>query len=613
PRTEAERTVARVWAEVLPVEEAGATDDFFALGGDSILAIRVASRLRTAFGTEVTPRALFTHTTVAELAAALGEPATREAAEVGGAADIIPAVPRDGELPLSYPQARLWFLDSFDGGGTEYVTPFALRLRGRLDTAALRTALDALVARHEPLRTTFAEVDGRGVQRVHDPYPVALPVHDLSAHPVAERERELERLLEREGATPFELRTGPLLRASLIRLDDEQHVLTLTMHHIVTDGWSTAVISADLSELYGAAVLARRPALPPLPLGYADYAAWQRDPLGGAARMEPQLEYWRTRLADLAPLELPTDRPRPAVQTKNGALLEFTLPAALVERLRAAGRRRDSTLFMTLLATCQVLLARWSGQEDIAVGTVTSGRERPELEHLVGMFVNTLVLRTGVAADESFETLLTRVRGTVLDAFAHQDVPFERIVDALQPERDTSRTPLFQVMVALHNLGAEVPDLPGLTVEAVRVPGRTAGFDLGFDFVAGPGGLTGFVEYNTDLFDAATVERMARQLRLLLEAVAEDPGLRVGELPLLTAGERRTVLEEWNDTALAMPDTTFPRLFEEQAARAPGATALVASDAAYDFAGLNAAANRLAHHLVAQGVGPEKVVAVRLP
>ncbi|MCM3804719.1 non-ribosomal peptide synthase/polyketide synthase [Streptomyces sp. DR7-3] len=615
PRTEAERTVARVWAEVLQVDRAGAMDDFFALGGDSILAIRVASRLRTAFGAEVTPRALFTHTTVAELAAALSAPEDGGAVghERGGAVDTIPVVPRDGDLPLSFAQARLWFLDSFDDGGTEYVTPFALRLRGRLDTAALRTALDGLVARHEPLRTTFAEVAGHGVQRVHEPYPVALPVHDLTAGPVAERERELERLLEREGATPFDLRTGPLLRASLIRLDDEEHVLTVTMHHIVTDGWSTAVIGADLSELYGAAAVARPPALAPLPLGYADYAAWQRDPLGGAARVEPRLEYWRARLADLAPLELPTDRPRPAVRTRCGALLEFTLPAGPVERLRAAGRRGDATLFMTLLATCQVLLARWSGQEDIAVGTVTSGRERPELEHLVGMFVNTLVLRTRVDADESFEALLARVRGTVLDAFAHQDVPFERIVDALQPERDTSRTPLFQVMVALHNLGAEVPRLPGLAVEAVRVPGRTAGFDLGFDFVTHLGALTCLVEYNTDLFDAATVERMARQLRLLLEAVAEDPGLRVAELPLLTAEERRTMLEEWNDTALPVADTTFPRLFEEQAARTPGATALVASDATYDFAGLNAAANRLAHHLIALGVGPEKVVAVRLP
>ncbi|MDN3054833.1 non-ribosomal peptide synthase/polyketide synthase [Streptomyces sp. SRF1] len=607
PRTEAERTVARVWAEVLQVEDAGATDNFFALGGDSILAIRVASRLRTAFGTEVSPRALFTHATVAGLAAALSAP------EDGRAPGAIPAVPRDGDLPLSYAQRRLWFLDSFDGGGTEYVTPFALRLRGRLDTAALRTALDGLVARHEPLRTTFAEVDGHGVQRVHGPYPVALPLHDLTATPASGRGEELERLLARDAATPFDLRTGPLLRASLIRLDDEEHVLTLTMHHIVTDGWSTAVIGTDLSELYGAAVAGRRPALAPLPLGYADYAAWQRDPRGGAARAEAQLEHWRALLADLAPLELPTDRPRPAVRTSHGALVEFTLPAGLVERLRAAGRRADATLFMTLLATCQVLLARWSGQEDIAVGTVTSGRERPELENLVGMFVNTLVLRTRVDTGRPFQELLGRVRETVLDAFAHQDVPFERIVDALQPERDTSRTPLFQVMVALHNLGGEVPDLPGLTVEAVRVPARTAGFDLGLDFVEHLGALTGFVEYNTDLFDAATVERMAGQLRLLLEAVAEDPGRRVGDLPLLTAEERRTVLATWHGAALPVADTAFPRLFEEQAARTPAATALVARDAAYDYAGLNARANRLAHHLIALGVGPEKVVAVRLP
>ncbi|MFI0776429.1 non-ribosomal peptide synthase/polyketide synthase [Streptomyces sp. NPDC021212] len=607
PRTEAEHTVARVWAEVLGVEEAGAEDNFFALGGDSILAIRVASRLRTAFGTDVSPRSLFTHATVADLAAALSAP--------DGAAprEVIPAVARGGDLPLSYGQQRLWFLDGFDDRDTEYVTPFALRLRGPLDIGALGTALDGLVARHEPLRTTFAEVNGRGVQRIHGPYRVELPRHDLTAFPAAERERELERLLEHEGATAFDLSTGPLLRASLIRLDDEEHVLTLTMHHIVTDGWSTAVISDDLSELYAAAREGRSPELPPLPLGYADYAAWQRDPDGGAATVEPQLDHWRKTLADLPPLELPTDRPRPAVQTKNGALLDFTLDAGLVDRLRETGRRCDGTLFMTLLATCQVLLARWSGQEDFAVGTVTSGRERPELERLVGMFVNTLVLRGRVRADRPFGELLQEVRDTVLDAFAHQDVPFERIVDTLQPERDTSRTPLFQVMVALHNLGGEVPSLPGLAVEPVRIPSRTAAFDLGFDFVEHQGALTGFVEYNTDLFDAATVRRMADQLRLLLEAVAEDPGRPVGELPLLTARERHTVLEDWNDTALPVADTTFPRHFEEQAARTPHATALVAPDATYDFAELNARANRLAHHLIALGAGPEKVVAVRLP
>ncbi|QKV91249.1 non-ribosomal peptide synthase/polyketide synthase [Streptomyces sp. NA02950] len=607
PRTPAERTVAAVWAQVLGAGEVGAEDNFFALGGDSILAIRVASRLRTAFGAEVSPRALFTHATVAALAAELTAPA-------GPAAQgAIPAVPRGGDLPLSFAQARLWFLDSFDDDGTEYLTPFALRLRGRLDTAALCAALDGLVARHEPLRTTFAEVDGRGVQRIGDPYRVELPVHDLTGLPAAERAREVERLLARETATPVELRTGPPLRTSLIRLTDTEHILTLTMHHIVTDGWSTAVISTDLSELYTATVAGRSPALPALPIGYADYAAWQRDPRGGAAALEAQLDHWRERLAGLVPLELPTDRPRPPVQTRNGALLEFALDAELVARLRETGRRADGTLFTALLATCQVLFARWSGQEDITVGTVTSGRERPELEHLVGMFVHTLVLRNRVRSDRPFRELLSEVRATVLDAFAHQDVPFERIVDELQPERDTSRGPLFQVMVALHNLGGEVPRLPGLTVEAVRMPGRTTGFDLGIDFVEHGDALTAFVEYSTDLFDTATVERMCRQLRLLLEAVARDPDRTVCELPLLSDTERHTVLEEWNTTALAVPDTTFPRLFEEQAARTPHATALVADDARYDFAELNARANRLARHLIGLGVGPERVAAVRLP
>ncbi|MBL1100668.1 non-ribosomal peptide synthase/polyketide synthase [Streptomyces coffeae] len=608
PRTPAERTVAGVWAEVLGAGEVGAEDNFFALGGDSILAIRVASRLRAAFGAEVSPRVLFTHATVAALAAALTAPAGATAAR-----NTIPSLPRGGDLPLSYPQQRLWFLDSFDDDGTEYLTPFALRLRGPLDTAALGAALDGLVARHESLRTTFAEVDGRGVQRVREPYRVELPVHDLSGLPEPERARELDRLLARETATPVDLRTGPPLRTSLIRLADTDHIVTLTMHHLVTDGWSTAVISTDLTELYTAAVTGRGPELPELPIGYADYAAWQRDPRGGAAAVEAQLDHWRERLAGLVPLELPTDRPRPPVQSRNGALLEFTLDAELVARLRETGRRADGTLFTALLATCQVLFARWSGQEDIAVGTVTSGRERPELEHLVGMFVHTLVLRNRVRADRPFRELLSEVRATVLDAFAHQDVPFERIVDELQPERDTSRSPLFQVMVALHNLGGEVPRLPGLTVEAVPMPGRTTGFDLGIDFVEHEDTLTAFVEYSTDLFDTATVERMARQLRLLLAAVARDPERTVGELPLLSDAERHTVLEEWNATALAVPQATFPRLFEEQVARTPHATALVAEDARYDFAQLNARANRLAHHLIGLGVAPETVVAVRLP
>ncbi|MGW7486404.1 non-ribosomal peptide synthase/polyketide synthase [Streptomyces sp. NPDC054786] len=607
PRTEAERLVARAWAEVLDTAEPGAEDSFFALGGDSILAIRVTSRLRAVFGTEVSPRLLFTHPTVAALAAALPDPAEAHRAPD----DTIPPADRAAALPLSFAQQRLWFLDTFEPDSTEYLTFFVLRLRGPLDEAALHTALDALVARHEPLRTTFAEQDGHARQHVHAPQAVDLPLHDLSDTPPEDRDGALDALLAREGATPFDLGTGPLLRTRLVRLTADEHVLTLAMHHIVTDGWSTAVLGRDLGELYAAALHDRRPDLPRLPLQYADYAAWQRT--RAAEADAAQLAYWQQKLSDLAPLELPTDRPRPAVRTKNGALLEFSLPAPLTERLRETGRRADATLYMTLLAACKVLLARWAGQEDVAVGTVASGRERPELEHLVGMFVNTLVLRSRVRADLPFTALLSEVRATVLDAFAHQDVPFERLVDVLQPERDTSRTPLFQVMVALHNLGGEAPHLPGLDVETLQPPGRHAAFDLGFDFVARDGGLTCFVEYNTDLFDADTVERATARLRLLLAAVADEPGRTVGELPLLSDAERRRVLEEWQGAPLPVPDSTFVDLFEAQAARTPHATALVARDATLDFAALNDRANRLAHHLISLGVGPERVVAVQLP
>ncbi|WP_328733067.1 non-ribosomal peptide synthase/polyketide synthase [Streptomyces caniferus] len=607
PRTEAERLVAGVWAEVLDTADMGVEDNFFALGGDSILAIRVTSRLRTVFGAEVSPRLLFTHPTVAALAAALPDPAAARRTPD----DTIPAADRTTALPLSFPQQRLWFLDTFEPDSTAYLTFFVLRLRGPLDEAALRTALDALVARHEPLRTTFAEEDGHAFQRVHAPRPACLPLDDLSDTPAHDRDRALDALLTREGATGFDLGTGPLLRTRLIRLTADEHVLTLAMHHIVTDGWSTAVLGRDLGELYAAALQDRRPDLPRLPLQYADYAAWQRARAAGADG--GQLAYWQEKLADVAPLELPTDRPRPAVRTENGALLEFSLPAALTDRLREAGRRADATLYMTLLAACKVLLARWAGQEDVAVGTVASGRERPELEHLVGMFVNTLVLRSRVPAGLPFTALLSEVRSTVLDAFAHQDVPFEQLVDVLQPERDTSRTPLFQVMVALHNLGGEAPRLPGLDVETLQPPGRHAAFDLGFDFVERDGGLTGYVEYNTDLFDAATVERVSARLRLLLEAVADDPGRTVGELPLLSDAERHQVQEEWQGETLPVPDLTFVDLFEDQVARTPHATALVARDATLDFAALNDRANRLAHHLISLGVGPERVVAVQLP
>ncbi|MFJ7903269.1 non-ribosomal peptide synthase/polyketide synthase [Streptomyces sp. NPDC096198] len=597
PRTPAERLVATAWADVLDTEVVGAHDDFFALGGDSLLAVRVTSRLRTAFGTDVSPRLLFTHPTVAALAAALDGPAAQPA-------DVIPAADPDTPPPLSYAQQRLWFLDRFEPGNTEYTTLSVLRLRGPLDESALRTALDGLVARHEALRTTFAERDGHALQVVHAPYPVALRVDDLDG-PAA-----LDALLDEEATTPFDLASGPLLRARLARLGPDDHVLALAVHHIVTDGWSLGVLGRDLGELYAAALTDRAPKLPELPVRYVDFAAWQR---GRTDRAEEDLAHWRRVLDGLTPLEPPTDRPRPAVRTREGASVTFTLPAALTDRLRETGRGADATLYMTLLTACQILLARWSGQQDLAVGTVTAGRERPELHDVVGMFVNTLVLRGRIRPDRSFHELLAETRTTVLDAFAHQEVPFERLVDALQPERDTSRTPLFQVMVALHNVGAEAPRLPGLTAEPLTPPVRHAAFDLAFDFVEGDGGLTGHLEYDTALFDADTAERLAARLRILLEAAVQDPALPVGALPLMTPEEHTRTLEEWQGERLPVPDTAFPALFEAQAARSPQTTALVARDTTLGFGALNERANRLAHHLIGRGTGPERVVAVRLP
>ncbi|MFQ6142325.1 non-ribosomal peptide synthase/polyketide synthase [Streptomyces seoulensis] len=598
PRTPAEHLVAAAWTDVLDTDEVGAHDNFFALGGDSLLAVRVVSRLRTAFGADVSPRLLFSHPVLADLAAALGD------GTVPDAADTIPATDPHTPAPLSHAQQRLWFLDRFEPGGTEYTTLSVLRLRGPLDTGALGRALDGLVARHEALRTTFAEHDGAARQIVHPPAPVEL------AHTHCPDDTALDALLHREASTPFDLVAGPLLRARLAEVDTDEHVLVLAVHHIVTDGWSLGVIGRDLGELYAAALQDRPADLPGLPVRYADFAAWQR---ARADQVEAHLDHWRRVLDGVTPLELPTDRPRPATRGRTGALTTFTLPADLTERLRERGRAVDATLYMTLVTACQILLARWSGQRDITVGTVTAGRDRPELHDVVGMFVNTLVLRSQVREERSFHELLGEVRGTVLDAFAHQEAPFERVVDAVQPERDTSRTPLFQVMVALHNLGAEAPRLPGVEASAVTPPVRTATFDLAFDFAERDGGLTGYLEYDTGLFDAETADLLAARLTTLLRAAADDPGRAVGALALMTAAEEEQVLRQGRGIPLPAPAAVFPALFEAQAARTPHATALTARDTTYDFAALNERANRLAHHLIALGAGPEQVVAVQLP
>ncbi|HEX6346299.1 amino acid adenylation domain-containing protein, partial [Umezawaea sp.] len=598
PRTDVERDVADIWSQVLGVPDLGVHDNFFELGGDSILSIRVISRLRAAFDVELSPRSLFTSPTVAGIAELVSGAAGARLAD-------IPVVPRDGGLPLSFSQQRLWFLDEFEPGGTEYLTPSILRLRGPLDVDALATALTALVARHESLRTTFETVDGHGVQLVHPPHPVEVPVLDLS-------EADLDAVLERETTTPFDLRRGPLVRVLLVRLGEEHHVLSLVLHHIVTDGWSNGVLLGELGACYEAATGGTDAKLADLPVQYADYAVWQRrtsteDALGD------HLSYWRDALDGARPLELPTDRPRPATRGKQGALVHFQVPADVTDRLRSLARDQDGTLFMALLAACQVLFARWSGQRDVAVGTVVSGRDRTELEGLVGFFVNTLVLRTPVDPHRGFRDLLGRVRETVLDAFAHQDVPFERVVDEVHPVRDPSRTPLFQAMVVLQNTPDDGPRLPGLHVEELPPPSVAAGFDVSFQFQEHEGRLEAVLTYDTALFDAATAERMVAHVGVLLAGATTDPDRAVADLPLLTDDELRHVLDDWNDTAADGPAPPYHQVFQDQAARTPAATALVEGDRSWTFAEVNARANRLAHHLVAAGVGPESVVALALP
>ncbi|HZS23170.1 MAG TPA: amino acid adenylation domain-containing protein, partial [Pseudonocardiaceae bacterium] len=604
PRTGTERIVAGIWEQVLGVDRVGVEDNFFELGGDSILSIQVMSRIRLVCGVELSPRVLFVSPTVAGLAAAIAESAQ-------SALPAIPVAERVGELPLSFAQQRLWFLDQFTSDASGYVTPFAVRLRGELDLDALAEALRLVVARHESLRTTFETVQGRGVQVVHPAAAVPLPVWDLSGLPAAQRQQELEQILIEQASEGFDLARGPLLRVGVARLDGDEHVLSVAMHHIITDGWSWGVLAAELSECYNATLAGRPPRLPELPVQYVDYALWQRELLTGAV-LDAAMEYWRAQLAGLPVLELPTDRPRPTVLSSAGGVCEFVVPAEVTSRLKELSQRQDGTLFMTLVAACQVLLGRYCGQDDIAVGTVVSGRDRAELEGLIGFFVNTLVLRSHIDRERSFTQFIAQVKETVLDAFVHQQVPFERVVDELAPVRDTSRTPLFQVMVILQNTPVRNPELTGLDVSAVEVHATTTKFDLTVEFNETGDALTGGLVYNTDLFDGTTMQRMAAHLLVLLNGITADPDQPVAQLPLLTGSEHHQLLFGWNDTDALVPAVALPELFAAQVARTPDAVAVECGSTCLTYRELDERANRLANRLIGLDVGGEQPVGVLL-
>ncbi|HEX8151320.1 MAG TPA: amino acid adenylation domain-containing protein, partial [Pyrinomonadaceae bacterium] len=596
--------------------QVGARANFFELGGHSLLATRVMARVREVFGVEVALRALFEAPTVEGLSRTVEE-GLRLRAEGGGEAEagrIEPGARDGGEASVSYGQRRLWFLQRLEPESAAYNLPMAIRLAGRLDVEALERTLSEVVRRHEILRTTFGEVAGQPVQVIAPAREVRLALTDLSgAGDVHERAELARRLTLEEARQPFDLSRGPLLRASLLRLGDEEHIALLTMHHIVSDGWSIGLLVREVAALYEAFVTGRPSPLPELPIQYADYAAWQRRWLDGGA-LERQLDYWREQLGGAqAALDLPTDRRPPAVRTRRGAHHTFTLPAGLARALGELSRRQGTTMFMTLLAAFQALLARYSGQQDVSVGTPVAGRGRAETEDLIGFFVNTLVLRTDLSGDPTFEDLLRRVREVCLGAYAHGDVPFEKLVEALQTERSLDHTPLFRVMFALQNSPLGELSLRGLRLSPVAEPGATAMFDLTLNMQEVGGEIRGSFVYDTDLFDAATVERMAGHFLTLLEGAAARPEGRVSALPLLGEAERRLLVEDLNDTRRDYPrGLCVHQLFEAQAARTPNATAVVCGNVRLTYAELNERANRLAHHLSGLGVGPESLVGVCL-
>ncbi|NJL19790.1 MAG: amino acid adenylation domain-containing protein [Leptolyngbyaceae cyanobacterium SM1_3_5] len=605
PRNFVEQRIASIWLNVLKLDCVGIYDNFFELGGHSLLATQVIAQLRQIFQIELPLRSLFERPTIAQL----GEQIESNYHQIL-ALPTIEAVDRTGELPLSYAQESLWFLNQLDGIGSTYNMPLPLRLTGNLNVVVLEQSLTALIQRHEILRTTFRTCNAKPVQIIASNWNLDLSVVNLQALASAEQEQQVRQFIAGEVETPFDLATGLLIRSKVLQLGNTDHVLLLTLHHIVADGWSIEVLVRELAKLYMACLL-QQPLPTPLPIQYADFALWQRNYLQGDV-LETLLAHWKRTLKDAPPvLTLPTDYPRPSLQTYHGKSTSFDLNPALAAKLKALSQQSQVTLFMTLLSAFYVLLHRYTQQDDLVVGTPIANRNRTEISELIGYFVNILVLRANLSGDPSFKQLLAQAYQMALDAYSYQDLPFEKLVEALQPERSLSHTPLFQVMFALHNTPTPELNLPDLTIRGLDVDIITSKFDLTIAFRETESGLTGFVEYNTDLFTAATIDRLMGHYQQLLEEIVVNPEKPISELSILTPVERRQ-FARWREQAAYPRHWCIHQLFEAQVEQTPNAVAVSFGDHHLTYQQLNAQANQLAHYLQTQGITPEDRVGICL-
>ena len=618
PKSEIEKLIAQVWIEVLGLDVVGIHDNFFELGGYSLLLTQIHHKLAHNLGAELSTTALLQYPTIHALAQHLNQTHFEQSAVNIGEQNnrlTLRSIAeqqrqhRQGNLPLSFAQQQMWLLSQLEPNNPFYSELEALRLKGSLNVVALEQSINKIIQRHEALRTNFVTVDGQPVQVIATSLTLKMSVVDLTALPSSEREVSAQRLATAQAQQPFDLTTDPLIQVTLLKQKDTEHILLLKIHHIVWDGWSMGVFFRELAAFYTSFCNDLSSELPSLPIQYADFAVWQRQWLTPEV-LESQLAYWKQQLSDApALLELPTDRVRPSIQTYRGAHHNVALSKELTEALMSLSQRQGVTLFMTLLAAFQTLLSRYTGQTDICVGTAHANRSRPEIDELIGFFVNTLVLRTCFLENQSFEDVLSRVRDVALGAYAHQDLPFEKLVEQLQPERSLSYTPLVQVMLVLNEPMPQI-QMAGLTVSPLAVETTTAKFDLTLSLENTATGLIGVWKYNTDLFDASTIARMAGHFQTLLEGIVSNLTRRLSDLPLLRELEQQQLLVEWNNTFAAFPTACVHQLFEAVVEREPDAIAVIFEDKQLTYRELNQRTNKLAHYLRTLGVGPEVLVGI---